>query len=237
MFKKLLERITKVMGQAHTTVHENLLKYGGILGQLTVLRYQDFLHAICELNEIAGTLHDSQGKKLQFEVKRGTDNTVLWKSTVRVRCKKLNNENQVELTRIMNLHQFVQLYNSITRCVTSSHDEESQAQEGTSQMLTGPLEASAILKTIGGFESDISECCICMDARTDIILTCNHMYCEKCIDKWNVNHHQCPICRQEIKNKEEPWVLPEKPDDEEVAKYLIGVADKMGHQEPNVRPV
>ncbi|XP_006812632.1 RING finger protein 141-like isoform X2 [Saccoglossus kowalevskii] len=200
MFKKLLERITKVMGQAHTTVHENLLKYGGILGQLTVLRYQDFLHAICELNEIAGTLHDSQGKKLQFEVKRGTDNTVLWKSTVRVRCKKLNNENQVELTRIMNLHQFVQLYNSITRCVTSSHDEESQAQEGTSQMLTGPLEASAILKT-------------------------------------NVNHHQCPICRQEIKNKEEPWVLPEKPDDEEVAKYLIGVADKMGHQEPNVRPV
>ncbi|XP_077994972.1 RING finger protein 141-like [Glandiceps talaboti] len=237
MFRKLLEKATKLMGQAQTVIDEKLQRYGGVLGQLAVLKYDDFLTAVFELNEISCSLPDPHGKTLQFEVKEGTDSTVLWKSTVRIRCKKLNKVKQVEECRIMNLHQFVQLYNNITLCVSSQERSEVTASQGAAEKLPEALEASIILQSIGGYEGDVHECCICMDAKTDIILSCNHMYCEKCIDRWDVNHHKCPVCRQEMKNQKESWVLPEKPDEEEVADYVMGVADKAGAREPLGKPV
>ncbi|XP_070552159.1 RING finger protein 141-like [Ptychodera flava] len=236
MFRKVVEKVTQIMGQTQAAAIEKIHKHGGILGQLTVLKYDDFLALVSELNEIASSLPDPGGKKLQFEVKFGTDTSVLWKSTVRIRCKKLDRENQMEQSRVMNLHQFVQLYNTMTSCV-SSQESADDSNGNSSQAESTPLQASTILQKIGGYEDDSMDCCICMDAKTDVILPCNHMYCEKCIDTWDVSHHFCPVCRQEIKNQKESWVLPEKPDEEEVADYLMGVAGKTGRREPDFRPL
>ena len=33
-------------------------------------------------------------------------------------------------------------------------------------------------------KSTAEECCICMDRKAQIMLSCNHNYCEQCIDAW-----------------------------------------------------
>ena len=49
-----------------------------------------------------------------FEVKPGTDATVLWKGTVRIKCIKLDPvEQKVEKSRELNLKQFLQVLRSV----------------------------------------------------------------------------------------------------------------------------
>tara|TARA_B100000745_G_C20114787_1_gene381599 strand:+ start:125 stop:469 length:345 start_codon:yes stop_codon:yes gene_type:complete len=43
------------------------------------------------------------------------------------------------------------------------------------------------------------DCCICYDIINDQekeILNCNHIFHEKCIEKWFQRGHQCPLCRK-----------------------------------------
>ena len=34
--------------------------------------------------------------------------------------------------------------------------------------------------------SDENECCVCMDRKALVELTCEHRYCEQCFDQWYV---------------------------------------------------
>ena len=42
------------------------------------------------------------------------------------------------------------------------------------------------------------ECCICFEEKTNIKLLegCNHSFCKNCIDTWNKEHVDCPLCRK-----------------------------------------
>ena len=48
----------------------------------------------------------------------------------------------------------------------------------------------------------------------------------------NETHHTCPICRKEVRLKNDTWVLAERPDPEEVASeatgYVMGLVDRCG---------
>ncbi|KAG8534980.1 hypothetical protein GDO81_029776, partial [Engystomops pustulosus] len=77
-----------------------------------------------------------QDKHLLFEVQPGSDSSALWKVVVRVLCTKINKTSGiVEVSRIMNLYQFIQLYKEITSHATGVYAQSSAAPEGNAQSL------------------------------------------------------------------------------------------------------
>ncbi|XP_041366238.1 RING finger protein 141-like [Gigantopelta aegis] len=216
---------------APAVIPEQLYAHLDILKHLTTLSYKQFCDSVTELNEITNTFTDHRGKQLQFHIKKGTDTSVFWKATVRVRCLKINTQNnKVESSRALNLHQYIVMYREIAeqvRCLASSPSPLGQTPED--------ITASTIFEKFDTERvgvNDENECCICMDRKSEIILTCSHEFCEICIDSWNVSHNTCPICRFKVKNSDDTWVLTEKPDssdyESEVKGYLVGLADRPG---------
>lgn len=49
-------------------------------------------------------------------------------------------------------------------------------------------------------------CCICLDDTEKPIkkLDCQHSFHNECIEEWKKTSKTCPICRREIKNKNNP---------------------------------
>lgn len=43
-------------------------------------------------------------------------------------------------------------------------------------------------------------CSVCYEKESDIITTCYHMYCKKCILKWTRKHDTCPMCRTQLEH-------------------------------------
>lgn len=51
-----------------------------------------------------------------------------------------------------------------------------------------------------------------MESKSNLILSCTHNYCEKCIEEWQVTSDTCPICRC-YAGKNDGFVLADyKPD-------------------------
>lgn len=54
-------------------------------------------------------------------------------------------------------------------------------------------------------QDDDELCCICEEKRSDIMLQCYHLFCEKCIETWLFKKiNSCPLCRVRVSitNKE-----------------------------------
>jgi hypothetical protein len=64
--------------------------------------------------------------------------------------------------------------------------------------------------------SSDEECCICLESKPQVSLPCAHSYCLACIEQWNVEHKNCPICRESLENTDETWVLEDKPNTQDV---------------------
>jgi len=53
---------------------------------------------------------DCNGKQLLFEIKPGTETTVFWTATVKIKCMKIDPDTQkLEKTRELSLKQFLQV--------------------------------------------------------------------------------------------------------------------------------
>ncbi|XP_036440523.1 RING finger protein 141 isoform X2 [Colossoma macropomum] len=171
-----------------------------------------------------------QQKHLLFEVQPGSDSSALWKVAVRIVCTKINKEDgMVEASRIMNLYQFIQLYRDIT-----SQAAEVLAAEGAAECASGQLSSAQSCQAsmwMGRVKqlTDEEECCICMDGKADLILPCAHSFCQKCIDKWSGQSRNCPICRIQVTAASESWVMSDAPTEEDIASYILNLADEAGH--------
>jgi hypothetical protein len=65
----------------------------------------------------SGSFQDKNGKILTFAVKKGTDESIVWKATVRVACCKVDAEKkEVESYRLLNIKQFEKVPRSDTIC-------------------------------------------------------------------------------------------------------------------------
>ncbi|KAF7699008.1 RING finger protein 141 [Silurus meridionalis] len=209
---------------------EKLLRHAGLVRDSSSLTYEEFLANLAELNEVTAKLAVGQPKHLLFEVQTGSDASALWKVAVRIVCTKINKQDGiVEASRIMNLYQFIQLYKDITSqaaevltaggSMASSSSWVSSASFCPASMWMGRVKQL----------TDEEECCICMDGKADLILPCAHSFCQKCIDKWSGQSRNCPICRIQLTAANESWVMSDAPTEEDIAGYILNLADDAGH--------
>ncbi|MBN3322431.1 RN141 protein, partial [Atractosteus spatula] len=209
---------------------EKVVKHAALVRESGFLTYEEFLGRVAELNEVTAKLGAGQQKHLLFEVQPGSDSSAFWKVAVRVVCTKINKVTGiVEATRIMNLYQFIQLYKDITSqaaevleaeggCAGASGEESSETS----------CQASMWMGRVKQL-TDEEECCICMDGKADLILPCAHSFCQKCIDKWSDRNRNCPICRLQVTAANESWVMSDAPTEEDIASYILNLADEAGH--------
>ncbi|KAM8940438.1 RING finger protein 141 [Pelodytes ibericus] len=218
-----------------TKLPEKVIKHAALVRESGFLTYEEFLGRVAELNDVTAKLASGQDKHLLFEVQPGSDVSAMWKVAVRVLCTKINKTSgMVEVSRIMNLYQFIQLYKDIT-----GHAAGVFVQAGTSGDAAGSAEdfsslsscqASILMGKVKQL-TDEEECCICMDGRADLILPCAHSFCQKCIDKWSDRNHNCPICRLQVTGMNDSWVVSDAPTNEDMASYILNLADEVG--QPN----
>ncbi|ROL43338.1 RING finger protein 141 [Anabarilius grahami] len=220
----------QLSGQAMARLPEKLIKHVGLVRDGGYLTYDEFLGRVAELNDVTAKLAAGQKKHLLFEVQPGSDATALWKVAVRIVCTKINKENgMVEASRIMNLYQFIQLYKDITSQAAEVFNSE-VAAEGSSGPLSSEdnCQASMWMGRVKQL-TDEEECCICMDGKADLILPCAHSFCQKCIDKWSGQSRNCPVCRIQVTAANESWVMSDAPTEEDIAGYILNLADEAGH--------
>lgn len=213
-----------------TRLPEKLVKHAGLVRDSGYLTYDEFLGRVAELNDVTAKLAAGQQKHLLFEVQPGSDASALWKVAVRIVCTKINKvDGMVEASRIMNLYQFIQLYRDIT-----SQAAEVLSAGGASEGPSGQLSSAESCQAsmwMGRVKqlTDEEECCICMDGKADLILPCAHSFCQKCIDKWSGQSRNCPICRLQVTAANESWVMSDVPTEEDIAGYILNLADEAGN--------
>uniref|UniRef100_A0A8C5QKN5 RING finger protein 141 n=1 Tax=Leptobrachium leishanense TaxID=445787 RepID=A0A8C5QKN5_9ANUR len=210
---------------------EKVVKHAALVRESGFLTYEEFLGRVAELNDVTAKLASGQDKHLLFEVQPGSDSSALWKVVVRVLCTKINKTTgMVEALRIMNLYQFIQLYKDITNHAAGAFAQASggAAEENAESFSSmSSCQASILMGKVKQLTDD-EECCICMDGRADLILPCTHSFCQKCIDKWSDRNRNCPLCRLQVTGVNDSWVVSDAPTEEDVASYILNLADEAG---------
>ncbi|XP_077516799.1 RING finger protein 141-like isoform X2 [Amblyomma americanum] len=127
-------------------------------------------------------LVDTKNRRLIFEVHSSSDTPVLWKSEVRVSCKRVPvGSAEEEASRFLTLRQFLHTYHTIkayyTAAVAACGASPAASDMGASALFSGVLGSS-------GSGAELEECCICMEHRPEVTLPCTHSYCLRCIEQW-----------------------------------------------------
>lgn len=155
---------------------------------------------------------DSNGKVTIFAVKKGSDQSFLWKATVRIACVKCDPEsNRIENYKMINLREFLKVFNTFQTHLEAMSSCEEQHDRVRWMFLLLYAIASFLINWIqlvfvivfitllqarqlpnlltnvaevSPDEELAFECCICLDRKTDLILPCEHVFCSTCIEKW-----------------------------------------------------
>ena len=177
--------------------------------RLAAITHGELLTHIKVLNEISRRYLDDNGKRLIFAVKKGTDDSILWKATVRICCSKVDAESKaVDSLRTVSLNEFLTVF----------HRLKNQADADVANW--AEFQHSFAEKKILTSSSPEVECIICLERKPELILPCAHSYCTPCIEQWNVNHKTCPVCREKLDTTDEGWVVPDQPDGDQIATEI-----------------
>lgn len=77
------------------------------------------------------------------------------------------------------------------------------------------------MNSINEYDGSVAEeCCICLDRKPDLILPCMHLFCQLCIEQWNMNSKTCPVCQEKLESAEDGWVVSEIPEAGEISKEI-----------------
>ncbi|XP_045176251.2 RING finger protein 141-like [Mercenaria mercenaria] len=208
-------------------VHGKLKQHSEILRRIAKLSYKEFRDSLTELNEVTSTFTDQHGKQLHFNIVSGTDDTILWKGTVKIQCRKvLPGTNRVCSVRDLSIRQYIMVYKEITEQVANL---QPATPGGTAARID--ICASMILDEAEHKSLEVEdECCICMQNEAKTILPCTHKFCENCCREWTDTHCTCPICRAKVASSADTWELTDPPDSTEYAtevrEVLVGIADR-----------
>jgi len=216
--------------------------------RIATLSWPEFVNCINGLNEKCKRMVDDQGKHLVFAVRKGSTETYIWKATVQICCMKFNTiTKKPETFKLMNLPKFLRVYSSLIGLLNelpdvdgAETDESTERAASTSSSSTGAtawnakydLNASLLLEKVDAFDTlpvssqeSATECIVCMERQPDVVLPCSHAYCLPCIEQWNVNNHDCPTCRADIRSTDEAWVISDYPDKREFTDYLLQLTE------------
>ncbi|XP_059609473.1 RING finger protein 141-like [Phlebotomus argentipes] len=210
-------------------VHLEIVKHTKVFTEIGQLTYDEFQECVRDLNELSRKCIDSQGNQLVFAVKRGTDNSVLWKATVQIACVKVEVlTRKIESYKLLNLKQFLTVFRTFRSHVeTLIAVENREERNRTASMIMHEVDTITHTQSPTGSSSldsggpeSASECCICLDRAPEVLLPCAHTYCCPCIEQWNVNNKFCPICQEELNSTDDTWVLSEIPPSQEVSEQI-----------------
>uniref|UniRef100_A0A023GEI5 RING finger protein 141 n=1 Tax=Amblyomma triste TaxID=251400 RepID=A0A023GEI5_AMBTT len=204
------------MGSQLSSEVLGVFRHTQVFSEITTLTFERFLAKVDELNDICRYLMDMKNQRLLFEVHCPSDMPVLWKSEVRVSCKRVvasssEGGSGVQASRLLTLRQFLHTYHTIKAYYTAACSGASPADMGASALFSGVL---------GSSEAELEECCICMEHKPEVTLPCTHSYCLHCIEQWNVSNTTCPLCREEFASTQDTWVISEAPESSEVLSEM-----------------
>jgi len=75
---------------------------------------------------------------------------------------------------------------------------------------------------------DDDECIICMERKSQILLSCTHSFCEECLDNWKEKSDTCPMCRSLTPQQEDGWLIMKQTDpNRDIASYCAELLDKL----------
>ncbi|KAL4225436.1 hypothetical protein ACF0H5_016126 [Mactra antiquata] len=217
--------------EGHTVdiIHGKLKQQSEILRRIAKLSYKEFRESVDQLNQVTSSFTDQHGKQLQFSILPGSDDTILWKGTVKVQCRKVvssQNVHKICSVRDLSLRQYIMVYKEITDQVSNLPSTMPASNRGQIDIC-----ASMILDEAEHQSLEIEdECCICMNNEARTIMPCTHKFCENCCKEWTDAHSSCPICRAKVDSSADTWVLTDAPDSKEYAsevrEVLVGIADR-----------
>jgi len=217
--------------------------------RIASLSWPEFVACVNLLNERCKRMVDDQGKHLIFAVRKGSTETYLWKATVQICCMKFNTiTKKPESYKCMNLPKFLRIYSSLIGLINELPDTSLDAASGDTSASTSsdscPESAYAFARginfntsillekvdaldslAVGRQGSVATECIVCMERQPDVVLPCSHAYCLPCIEQWNMNNHDCPTCRADIRSTDEAWVISDYPDKREFTDYLLQLTE------------
>uniref|UniRef100_A0A182W4A3 RING finger protein 141 n=1 Tax=Anopheles minimus TaxID=112268 RepID=A0A182W4A3_9DIPT len=98
-----------------------------IFSEINNLAYEDFQKCLADLNRLSRKCLDPNGKQLVFAVKKGSDNSILWKRTVRIACVKIDPETKkIDSFKLLTLQQFLQVFRTFQTNLHAMVTVESQ---------------------------------------------------------------------------------------------------------------
>uniref|UniRef100_A0A0N5AX94 RING finger protein 141 n=1 Tax=Syphacia muris TaxID=451379 RepID=A0A0N5AX94_9BILA len=196
------------MGQAISSVRYEARRAARVMS----ITWPEFVESICDLNAKCGKLVDIHGQYLIFAVKRGTADNVFWKATIRICVLKKSEHSTPDSCRIITLGQFLTLEKSLLVILDG--------------LITGQNNSFDSTSCLKSAYPDDGECIICMERKTDTILSCTHAYCLPCIEQWKaLGKNFCPLCREGLQSDGwYSWVVPEQPEGDLLREYLTTLA-------------
>ncbi|XP_031623700.1 RING finger protein 141-like [Contarinia nasturtii] len=217
------------------TIHYEIRKHAQSLKEINSLTYEEFNKCLSNLNDLSRKCLDTNGKVTIFAVKKGSDQSFLWKATVRIACVKCDPEtNRIENYKLINLKEFLKVFNTFQRHLDAMKNCEEQHDKA--RRLPNFL---ANMTELTPDEESSFECCICLDRKTDLILPCEHVFCSTCIERWNENHDKCPLCQTKLTGMNDSWVLSELPKTNEVNEEILTELNALtnGTNESDAHPI
>lgn len=125
--KEKMGQKTSTITDTASTINYEVQRHTKLLSELGTLKYEEFQKCLAELNALSRKCIDSNGKQLVFAVSKGTDDTLLWKATVKIACVKVDPETRhVDNYKLLNLKEFLQVWKTFHTHVQSMNASEKQ---------------------------------------------------------------------------------------------------------------
>ena len=164
------------------------------------LKYQQFIHMLKELNSIAEYFLDDQGYSLSFSIAKGTDQSFLWKFTIRIVCAKSKvGTTDIKSYRMLKLAQFLNIYNYIKQHTEALKvfQPDFQSANNNDQLTFSKIDSLTEENSIAKAEAS-NACC-----STKSIMTESKLY--DVISESMINYNQkeeetCCICMESRPN-------------------------------------